>query len=148
MTNTIHTQELRTLRTDHADMLLVDVMPKENFDKDHIKGARNIPVDGSDFIAAIARIAGRKDKKLVVYCAGESCDASRRAANMLAAAGYTDVAAYEGGLSAWRHDVADAMSSAGGQAEALTVAHATGPNSAAGHARSATAPAGHGSTEQ
>ena len=83
MTHTIHTNELRRLRTAHSDLLLIDVMPKATFDKDHIHGARNIPVDSADFVAAVGRVAGRKDRKIVVYCAGERCDASKRAAAKL-----------------------------------------------------------------
>ena len=156
MTHTIHTNELRRLRTAHSDLLLIDVMPKATFDKDHIHGARNIPVDSADFVAAVGRVAGRKDRKIVVYCAGESCDASKRAAAKLVAGGYVDATAYEGGLSAWRHDVAQSNDASDGKAEALVVAHPANAAAAAkaGHpgnaesAQSATASVGRGSPEQ
>lgn len=126
MTNTINTTELRRLRSMKTEMLLVDVLPKDKFDKDHIEGAQNVPLESPDFLSKVEQAAGRKDKKIVVYCADASCDASTRAATKLAAAGYGDVTAYKGGIAAWRQDAAEpqrkpevtGVGSAAGQAPA------------------------------
>jgi bacterioferritin len=50
----------------------------------------------------VRHAAGSKSRKIVVYCTDEACDASTRAAKMLTADGYGDVAAYEGGLTEWQ----------------------------------------------
>ena len=107
MTNTINTNELRRLRSMKTEMLIVDVLPKDKFDKDHIEGAQNVPLDSPDFLSKVEQAAGRKDKKIVVYCADAACDASAKAAAKLAAAGYGDVTAYKGGIAAWRQDAAE-----------------------------------------
>jgi rhodanese-related sulfurtransferase len=101
-TKTITTSELRRLRSAKTDMLLVDVLSKEQFAKDHIEGAKNVPFDGADFLPAMARAASSKSKKIVVYCAGSSCTTSSNAAKALTGAGYTDVHTFEGGLAEWR----------------------------------------------
>jgi len=101
-TKTITTSELRRLRSAKTDMLLVDVLSKEQFAKDHIEGAKNVPFDHAEFLSSIARAAGTKQKKIVVYCAGASCTTSGEAAKALTGAGYTDVHTFEGGLAEWR----------------------------------------------
>ncbi|MCG5516796.1 MULTISPECIES: rhodanese-like domain-containing protein [unclassified Ectothiorhodospira] len=45
----------------------------------------------------MGRVAGGKDRKIVVYCANFDCDASRKAAAKLDNTGFTDVLDYEGG---------------------------------------------------
>ena len=62
-TKTITTSELRRLRSAKTDMLLVDVLAKEQFAKDHIEGAKNVPFDGADFLPSMARAASNKSKK-------------------------------------------------------------------------------------
>jgi len=102
LTKTITTNELRQLRRSNADFLLLDVLPKLAFDRDHIDGARNVPLDAPGFLPSVQHAAGSKGRKIVVYCAGDSCDASLRAATLLAADGFDDVTTYEGGLAEWQ----------------------------------------------
>lgn len=99
---TITTSELRRLRSDNSAFLLLDVLPKAQFDKDHIAGAKNAPFEAIDFLTTVAKVAGNKGKKIVVYCTGVTCNASTNAAKALTVAGYTDVHAYEGGIAEWR----------------------------------------------
>jgi rhodanese-related sulfurtransferase len=103
MTNnkTISTSELQQLRHGKTDFFLLDVLPKAQFDKDHIDGAHNVPFESPDFVAAVGRAAGAKTRKLVVYCSGTACGTSSKAAAALTAAGHGDVRTYEGGLEAW-----------------------------------------------
>lgn len=108
MTKSIETTELRRLRSTNSEMLLLDVLPKDKFDKDHIERAINAPLESNDFLGTVAKAAGRKDKKIVVYCSDAGCNASSKAASKLTAAGYGDVTTYEGGLGAWRNEPADA----------------------------------------
>lgn len=126
---TITTSELRGLRRAHTDMILVDVLSKEQFGKDHIEGAKNIPFGAADFLPGIARAASTKDKKIVVYCSGSSCKTSDNAAKALVAAGYTDVHAFEGGLADWRSSEKSATKGD----EAHHAAGASGTASASSH---------------
>lgn len=104
MTNnkTISTSELQQLSHDKSDFLLLDVLTKAQFDKDHIEGARNVPFESAEFVAAVGRAAGSKTRMIVVYCSGTSCGTSAKAATALTAAGHGDVRTYQGGLEAWR----------------------------------------------
>jgi len=102
MIKTISTEKLRSLRKSTEGFLLIDVLSKERFDKDHIPGARNVPLDSKDFLQAVAQKAsGSKNRKVVLYCGGPECDASSKAAQMLVAGGFTKVLEYEGGLASW-----------------------------------------------
>lgn len=42
-----------------------------------------------------------KDAEIVTYCGGVNCPSSKQAAEKLAALGFTNVRAYEGGLEDW-----------------------------------------------
>lgn len=77
---------------------LVNVLPQEQFQSEHIPGSINIPKE------QIGRFEDRfgKDKKIVVYCASPECPASSEAANSLAERGFRHLYDYEAGLSAWR----------------------------------------------
>ena len=131
MSKNISTVELRTLIQGQSDFLLLDVLKKEQFAKDHIEGARNVPAEGADFLPAVARAAGVKSKKIVVYCADASCSASRTSAEKLAVAGYTDVATYKGGLAAWRRPEAVAKPAEATKASKVTKAKPTDATKAA-----------------
>lgn len=102
MKKTITTEKLQSLRKGTEGFLLVDVLGKDAFAKDHIPGARNVPLDTADFAQAIAeKAAGSKSRRVVLYCSGPDCDASSKAVRLLVAGGFTNVCEYEGGLAAW-----------------------------------------------
>ena len=102
MSRAISTAQLKSLRKGAKGFLLIDVLPKEMFDLDHIPGARNVPLDAADFVQAVAHHAsGSRNRRVILYCAGPGSDASARAAAMLVAGGFTDVLDYAGGLAAW-----------------------------------------------
>lgn len=110
MTN-VSSIDLEALRHGGADFLLLDIRSKEQFDDDHIEGAQDVPLDSPDFLATVARVAGGKSRKIVVYGSELASDAAGRAAYQLSAVGFTDVSSYDGGLADWRHraDVAAPM---------------------------------------
>ncbi len=102
MRKTITTENLQKLRKGHEGFVLIDVVDKAGFDKDHIPGARNVPFSGKDFARAVTvKASGSKTRKVVLYCAGSHCDASTKALDVLIADGFTNVFAYHGGLAAW-----------------------------------------------
>ncbi len=102
MKKTISTEKLQSLRKGTEGFLLVDVLTKEEFAKDHIPGARNVPLDTVGFAQSVAdKAAGSKTRKVVLYGSGGANDASSKAARLLVDDGFTNVIEYEGGLASW-----------------------------------------------
>lgn len=98
----INRDDLKTMNeAQHEDFVLINVLPREVFRKQHIRTSINVPVDGDDFVQNVEAVAGGKDRKIVVYCANFNCDASPTAAKQLEDAGFTEVFDYEGGTEDW-----------------------------------------------
>ena len=107
----IGTEELNKWVTEKKDFLLIDTMPKENFDKVHIKGAVNSPLAKTEkeFTPAekenILKIAGSdKSKTIVVYCGFTACRRSHLGAKALVEKGFSSVYRYPGGITAWNEN--------------------------------------------
>ncbi len=77
--------------------LLVDVRASAAYDKEHIKGAINIPLDDLD--SNLERLP--RDKPVIVYCGSVECTLSYFAARKLAANGFTAYR-YVPGLKGWK----------------------------------------------
>lgn len=102
MKKTITTEKLQSLRKGAEGFLLVDVHDKASFARDHIPGARNVPLGTDGFAAAVAeKNAGSRSRRVVVYSAGNGCEACATAAKLLVDDDFTNVVQYEGGLAAW-----------------------------------------------
>jgi rhodanese-related sulfurtransferase len=104
---TITTDALKALLDKDQDLTLVNTLGAESFEKTKIPGAVNVPLSDSGFTAHVERMAGGKDKSIVVYCANQQCDASEKAAQKLEAAGFTDVSRYTGGAAAWEKEAGE-----------------------------------------
>ncbi len=99
---TISKSSLQKAMDDREDILLIDVLPKESFSKQHIPDAINIPLKGNDnFVRDVESVAQSKNQRVVVYCASTRCDASQHAAEKLETAGFTQVERFEEGLEGW-----------------------------------------------
>lgn len=99
----VSARQLFKMREEHDDFALIDVLETESFEREHLPGARNVPLRSpEDFAGRVESMVGGKHRAVVVYCASEECDASSRAAVALEEAGFRDVTDFEGGLSAWR----------------------------------------------
>jgi rhodanese-related sulfurtransferase len=82
---------------------LINVLPESEFRREHIPGSINLPVDDESFARRVEeRVGGDKDRKIVVYCAYEQCQASATAAQTLELAGLTNVSRYELGTLGWK----------------------------------------------
>ncbi|HTF88657.1 MAG TPA: rhodanese-like domain-containing protein [Planctomycetota bacterium] len=102
MVKPISIRELQTLQRGKEEFALISVLSETDFQRASIYGSTNVPLDSPDFLQSVEKqTAGDKHKRVVVYCAGSKCDASTRAANKLAAAGYTHVEDYRGGIDEW-----------------------------------------------
>lgn len=97
--DTITAQDLKHNLDNGTDLTLVETLPREVFDKEHIPGAINIPV--SD-IGERAEDLLPKDERIVVYCANTECDASPKAAKKLKDMGYGKVLDFEAGKQGWK----------------------------------------------
>ena len=98
----ISTEELRRILADRSATVL-DTRTRAEFDAGHIPGARNIEAPPTGQVAAIEQMLnGNRGQPLVLYCNGPYCQASRRLADQLVAAGFTNVRRYQLGIPIWR----------------------------------------------
>lgn len=98
---TIDTNTLQELRNEQKDLSVINVLGRDAFQKKHIPGSENVPLDEEQFTRKVLSLAGGKEKPVVVYCTGKSCNASPRAGRRLEEAGFTQVYDYEAGVMAW-----------------------------------------------
>ena len=99
---TLRTITLDDLAAHHAAGHLPhlwNVLTDDYFAGDMIPGSRRVPLDTVG--REVARLGLPRDAAIVVYCAGPSCPQSRMAAEKLAALGFTNVSAFEGGIEEW-----------------------------------------------
>lgn len=87
--------------TEHEDFVLINVLPRDAFNREHIRTSISVPVEEPSFLEQVEAVTGGKDRKIVVYCANFECDASPKAAKKLEDAGFTEVYDYEGGTEDW-----------------------------------------------
>ena len=66
---TISTDELR-LRIERAEVLLVDVLPRESFESAHIAGALSLPL--AELPDRTLELLPDREATIVVYCAKET----------------------------------------------------------------------------
>jgi rhodanese-related sulfurtransferase len=104
---TIEANELKALLDRNEDVLLVNTLKAELFEKTRIPGAVNIPLEDEDFVARVEEQAGGKDKPIVVYCANQQCNSSEKAAEKLENTGFTAVTDFAGGFKAWQEEAAN-----------------------------------------
>lgn len=80
-----------------GDLVVVNVLKKEAYDKIRIKGSISIPrseLEGGRWTEL------DRSKEIAVHCSSYECSASRTAADFLESKGF-NVKAYEGGIKEW-----------------------------------------------
>ena len=77
---------------------LLDVRDSDEYEKEHIKGARSLPLDRLDS----AKQLFKPSDALIVYCDSFVCSASSSATKILIRMGFTNVRDYKGGLREWK----------------------------------------------
>jgi len=68
--------------------------------EDSIPTSKHVPV--GDIEKLLPELNIGKNEEIVTYCASFDCSASKKAAEKLVQAGYTNVSAYEGGIKDWK----------------------------------------------
>ena len=97
----IERAELKDLLDKKAPFQLWNTLTDEYYKADkNIAGSKRVPADKLTAKQA-EELAPKKDELIVTYCGGTKCPSSKQAAEKLASLGYTNVAAYEGGLQDW-----------------------------------------------
>lgn len=90
------TAAIRLMNSD--DTIVVDVRDRTDYDKGHIKNARNIPVASlKDKVDALGK---DKSKPVLIYC--RNGNVSGKACRLLKRAGYDNVHSIAGGMARWQ----------------------------------------------
>jgi rhodanese-related sulfurtransferase len=82
----------------NPEICLIDARPKSHFNRGHLPGSLNFPIDSrpEDFEAFLPLVSEKK--ALFVYCAGPKCEWDTIIACRLRASGFSDIRIYEEGL--------------------------------------------------
>jgi rhodanese-related sulfurtransferase len=88
--------EVKALLDQDTDFALIDVRAAEDYAKEHVPGALNLPEGRWKSLAGL-----EKNKVNVVYCYNQQCHLAARAAFQFAGAGY-QVMELEGGFKTWK----------------------------------------------
>ena len=87
-----------TERLLHAGAQIVEVLPRADYEREHLPGAHSVPLDAMQ-VDAVAELD--RDTTTIVYCYDYQCDLSARAARRLETLGFTDVCDYTASKAAW-----------------------------------------------
>ena len=98
---TVSAQDLKNMMAEDTDLIVINVLDKNWYEKSHIDESINIPLsDRGEFERGVANL--KKDTPIVVYCASKICPLSKDAYKILVhKLGFTRVWAYEGGIAEW-----------------------------------------------
>ena len=84
-----------------GDVLFLDARDAAFYERNHIRGAVNLPVQAFDTIYPDVKDKLGYDKLIIVYCDGNQCEMSDELATRLIAEGYTQLGVYIGGIEEW-----------------------------------------------
>ncbi len=90
--------ELFSKMEEDKNIVVIDVLPNDEFEKEHIPGAINIPLE------ALADKAKqfKKNQRIVVYGSTHTDESSNKAAELLESLGFRKVSDFDGGVHAWK----------------------------------------------
>jgi len=105
-TGEVSTEDVRRILVD-ASAVVVDTRKPSEFQAGHLPGARNImskeDVPAAENVAAVEQAVGSdRSQPLVLYCNGPFCKGTRRLAEQLFDAGFSNVRRYQLGMPVWR----------------------------------------------
>jgi len=89
-------------RINNDNFLIIDARSAEEYAKGHIGNAVNIFPYEDDEGAYFQKIYTQpRDKKILIYCTGGTCDLSHKLAKDMKTAGFENLFIYEGGWDEW-----------------------------------------------
>ena len=105
-TGEVSTEDVRRILVD-ASAVVVDTRKPSEFQAGHLPGARNVmskeDVPAAENVAAVEHAVGSdRSQPLVLYCNGPFCKGTRRLAEQLFDAGFSNVRRYQLGMPVWR----------------------------------------------
>ena len=98
MTELISRDDLKAA-IDSGTVAVVDALGGMYYEQQHLPGA--LPLVEADVATLAASLLPDKDAAIVTYCSNEACPNSQAVANLLTAAGYTNVRKYREGIQDW-----------------------------------------------
>lgn len=101
MSTTLSCTDLQQQLDAGAPLLVVDILPPEEFSVSHLPGAVNACVYEMIFLDRMNELASDRSGKVVLYDATGTTRAAATARDKLLSAGYRDVHILEGGLAGW-----------------------------------------------
>ena len=93
--------ELKRMMDQRKDFVLIEARSTDEYEREHIPGAINIPLDEPGFEELVREACPEVDRDVIVY--GDGMKSLRDAAMRLEALGYTSIYAYQGGKEDWLH---------------------------------------------
>lgn len=99
----ISSEEIREMMDRDEDFVVVSAVPADEFERGHIPGAVNIPVERSDFESRFQRIIPDRERFVVVYCSSDECEDASKAVERVEEMGYSNVHQFFGGLEKWKN---------------------------------------------
>lgn len=123
---TLNRQQVEERIETNDNALLINVLPEESFDKEHIPGSINIPAGADDFVKMVEKKVQDKSQEVIVYCASKECTASDQAAEMLEKAGFTNVEHFAGGMEEWNGSGKPVRSGKSAAGEEMKTTHGGG----------------------
>jgi rhodanese-related sulfurtransferase len=95
---TVTRQELQRKMERGDDFVLVDSLGPEHYERSHLPGAVNLPLESVDLAP---QVIPDKDAEIIVYCMSKVCATSEEEARELKEMGYTNVRHYAAGKQDW-----------------------------------------------
>lgn len=95
----IHRDDIKAHLQAGTPMQLVEALPERYYLEAHLPGA--IQLNHDEIRPQASSRLPVKDAFIVVYCANLACQNSRKAAQILASMGYSNIAEYEEGKQDW-----------------------------------------------
>ncbi|MBW3582929.1 MAG: rhodanese-like domain-containing protein [Euryarchaeota archaeon] len=89
---------------DQGEVVLLDVMPRESYERLHIPKAVNVPYFHDRFDERAQHKLPEKDAKVIVYASEAKDEEGAKAAKRLESLGFPHVYHLSDGLQAWREE--------------------------------------------
>lgn|SRR6516162_362863 len=96
---TIHPMKMAALIVNHKPFDLIDVRPREEFDRLHIPGARSVPLKEMSPAKIVSEHKLKASEPLFLVCRNRAL--ASLASGMLRAAGCSQPVVVEGGMRVW-----------------------------------------------